>query len=432
MPFSQLTDFLQSLPEPYLIFDTNYRIISINPAFKKYCHSQDTPIIGKTCYEISHGYELPCDYSGETCPLKKSLQSGKTEHVLHMHHIPEGEEYVSIALTPIKNTNNDIIGFVEKINPLKTVKHHSPPKPEGISAPFKKMVQLLHKIASSDISVLIEGESGSGKSTAAQYIHQLSKRCTAPFTPINCSTLTERQFEEIFFGNKITIKKQTHIHASDKWNFFNEGTLFLKNISDLNSNLQAQLVHLIENNVCNWETSKTNKQNIRIIASSQNDLYAQTQNGLFRKDLYYLLNRLPIRMPSLRERVEDILFLSNRFIAQLSAIPKSLSYEAATLLQTYSFPGNIRELKNIIERACLLSDTPIITQEHLLLSPILASTNKEDIRIAKEQSLISYFGGNRKELAKTLGISERTLYRKLARIKGHIEKSRNKISHSNE
>ena len=421
MSFSQLSAFLQSLTEPHLLFDAEYRIISVNPAFRKYCNSQSS-VIGKTCYEVSHGYDLPCDRSGESCPLKKSLESGKTEHVLHMHNTPEGEEYVSIALTPIKNAQAEIIGFVEKINPLKTVRRTPSGQLKGISEPFQDMMRLLDKAASSDIAVLIEGETGSGKNAAAQYLHQSGKRCAAPFVTIDCPSLTDSQFETLFFGQKTPDRTARNTKAKGILDTVNGGTLFLNDVSDLSPYLQARIASLLETDIYSHvDTINTQKTDIRIIASSASPLRKQVEQGLFRQDLYYRLNRLPITLPALRDRPEDIPFLSRIFLNQFSdGSPPTLSDEASYALQTYVFPGNIRELKAIIERACLLCDDGIIRPGHLRL-PEEAKTGQvpESIFPSSDDDtrLLAHFKGNRKNLAKQLGISERTLYRKLAKLK---------------
>ncbi len=421
MSFSQLSAFLQSLTEPHLLFDAEYRIISVNPAFRKYCNSQSS-VIGKTCYEVSHGYDLPCDRSGESCPLKKSLESGKTEHVLHMHNTPEGEEYVSIALTPIKNSQADIIGFVEKINPLKTVRRLPSGQLKGISEPFQEMMRLLDKAASSDIAVLIEGETGTGKNAVAQYLHQSGKRCAAPFATVDCPSLTDSQFETLFFGQKSPDRTARNAKAKGILDTVNGGTLFLNNVSGLSPYLQARVASLLETNIYSHaDTINTQKTDIRIIASSSDHLQKQVEQGLFREDLYYRLNRFPITLPALRDRPEDIPFLSQIFLKHFSNdVPPTLSDEASYALQTYTYPGNIRELKAIIERACLLCDDGTIKPEHLRL-PDMAETGQtlENILIPpdSDNQLLAHFKGSRKNLAEQLGISERTLYRKLAKLK---------------
>ena len=339
-----------------------------------------------------------------------------------MHNTPEGEEYVSIALTPIKNAQAEIIGFVEKINPLKTVRRTPSGQLKGISEPFQDMMRLLDKAASSDIAVLIEGETGSGKNAAAQYLHQSGKRCAAPFVTIDCPSLTDSQFETLFFGQKTPDRTARNTKAKGILDTVNGGTLFLNDVSDLSPYLQARIASLLETDIYSHvDTINTQKTDIRIIASSASPLRKQVEQGLFRQDLYYRLNRLPITLPALRDRPEDIPFLSRIFLNQFSdGSPPTLSDEASYALQTYVFPGNIRELKAIIERACLLCDDGIIRPGHLRL-PEEAKTGQvpESIFPSSDDDtrLLAHFKGNRKNLAKQLGISERTLYRKLAKLK---------------
>ncbi len=419
-PFNELSAFLQSLPEPHILFDTEYRIISVNPAFKKYCNSADSAI-GRTCYEVSHGYDLPCDHSGETCPLRKSLESGKTERVLHMHQSPEGEEYVSIVLTPIKNQQKETIGFVEKIDPLKSIKTRKTPTLQGQSPAFQKMMGLLRKASSSDITVLLEGETGAGKKAAAHFIHETGLRCTEPFIVIDCPTLTEANFQQIFYG---TLQENNHrkpLKTKGIMDRASGGTLFLNEISELSPYLQTQMLHFLDSDIAHQpENLIAQNKDIRIIASSQQKLKKSVDRGLFRKDLYYRLNKLPITIPPLRERQEDITILAESYLKMFGVLlQRTLSPEALLSLEQYSFPGNIRELRNIIERAYLLSESTAIKATDLLIEgephePILQMPR---LTANKDKELLERFKGNRKELARYLGISERTLYRKLAHLK---------------
>lgn len=419
MPFTELHSFLEVQAEPHILFDNDYRIIAVNNAFRKYCNPQSS-VIGRTCYEVSHNYEAPCDRSGETCPLAKSRRSGKSERVLHMHHTPNGEEYVSIELTPIKNQEGDITCFVEKIEPVKIAKGQTERNSLTGKAPaFSKMMNLIEKAASSDINVLLCGESGTGKGLAAQAIHQSGKRAAKPFIVVDCSGLSEIWFESELFGQERGTPSLSGSRKKGLIDSASGGTLFLDEVSDIPLSMQARLLRLLETGTYRrLGSADPRRAGTRIIASTSRDLEKMVKKELFRADLYYRLNIFPIHVPSLRERQEDIPHLTAFLLKKIAPDKKmTLSDEAMFLLQTYPFPGNIRELRNFLERAILLAQTQEIQPEHLLLpvppnppGPVTA-TGEDDVPL---RQLITSFKGSRKTLAKMLGMSERTLYRRLS------------------
>ena len=246
MSFTELSSFLQAQTEPHILFDREYRIIAVNHAFRKYCNPQ-TSVIGRTCYEVSHNYEMPCDHSGETCPLAKSRRSGKSERVLHMHHTPEGEEYVSIELTPIKNSSGEITCFVEKIEPVKIAKGQTVKNSlTGKSPAFTKMMNLVEKAAQSDINILLYGESGTGKELVAQAIHRTGKRAAKPFIVVDCSGISEAHFESELFGQERAAHSRTGSGKKGLVDAADGGTLFLDEVGDLPLSIQSKLLHLLE------------------------------------------------------------------------------------------------------------------------------------------------------------------------------------------
>ena len=422
MSFTELSSFLQAQPEPHLLFDNQYRIIAVNQAFHKYCHSQ-TSVIGRTCYEISHNYDMPCDRSGETCPLAKSRRSGKPERVLHMHHTPDGEEYVSIELTPIKNPAGDVTCFVEKIEPVKIAKGVLEKNSlKGESPAFRSMMNLVEKAASSDINVLLCGESGTGKELAAQAIHRAGKRAAKPFIAIDCLSLSETRFESELFGHEREVYSKTASAKKGLVDAADGGTLFLDEVSDVPLTMQPKLLRLLETGTYRRPGSTAPRHvDVRFISSTSRDLYKMVQKGLFRTDLYHRLNTLPIHVPSLRERLEDIPALVAHLLEKIAPGKKrTLTNEALYRLQTYSFPGNIRELRNFLERGVLLCETGEIDTTHLLLPPVetgeTASPAVPFPTGAQLKPFLAAFRGSRKSLAEMLGVSERTLYRRLAEL----------------
>ena len=428
MSFTELSSYLQAQAEPHILFDREYRIIAVNHAFRKYCNPR-TSVIGRTCYEVSHNYEAPCDRSGETCPLAKSRRSGKTERVLHMHHTPEGEEYVSIELTPIKNASGEITCFVEKIEPVKIAKGQTVKNSfTGKSAAFTKMMNLVEKAASTDISILLYGESGTGKELLAQTIHRTGKRAAKPFIPVDCSGISDTHFESELFGQEKGAQSRTGSGKKGLVDAAEGGTLFLNEVGDLPLSIQSKLLHLLETGTYQRHGSADlRRADIRIISSTSHDLLKKASNHLFRKDLYYRLDTFPIHVPALRDRIEDIPLLITSLLKKIASEKNlTLSDEAMYLLQTYPYPGNVRVLRNFLERASLLCESHEILPEHLLIPELENSENSafsEPIfSDTKSGQLLSTFSGKRKTLAKMLGISERTLYRRLSELQQKKER----------
>lgn len=431
MPFTELASFLQAQSEPHILFDTQYRIIVVNQAFRKYCNPQ-TSVIGRTCYEVSHNYDMPCDRSGETCPLAKSRRSGKTERVLHMHHTPNGEEYVSIELTPVKNESGEITCFVEKIEPVKMAKGITERNSlQGQSPSFEHMMHQIGKAASADISILLYGESGTGKELVAQAIHRAGKRAAKPFIVVDCSGISETYFETELFGQEKGAFSKTGSAKKGLVDAADGGTLFLDEVGDLPLSMQSKLLRLLETGAYRRPGSADPRRaDIRIISATSHDLKQKADAGLFRKDLYYRLDIFPIHVPPLRDRLEDIPLLVTSLLKKMAPERNlSISPEAMYRLQTYPYPGNVRELRNFLERACLLCDDSEITPEHLLIPEDTTSVDtfgsaNPASQQARLRQILSTFSGNRKKLAAMLGISERTLYRRLAELQNIPENDR--------
>lgn len=339
-----------------------------------------------------------------------------------MHHTPEGEEYVSIELTPIKNSSGEITCFVEKIEPVKMAKGQTVKNSlTGKSAAFTRMMNLVEKAASSDINILLYGESGTGKELVAQAIHRAGKRAAKPFIVVDCSGIPETHFESELFGQERPAHSRTGSAKKGLVDAADGGTLFLDEAGDLPLSIQSKLLHLLETGAYRRHGSADlRRADIRVISATRHNLRKKAEDKLFRKDLYYMLETFPIPVPALRDRLEDIPLLIASLLKKV-APERNLtpSDEAMFLLQTYPYPGNVRELRNFLERATLLCESHEIRPEHLLIPPSENSEKPAAEQIspdAQSGQLLSTFSGKRKTLAKMLGISERTLYRRLSEL----------------
>lgn len=295
------------------------------------------------------------------------------------------------------------------------------------SRSMQEILQTVENIKDSDCNVLLTGETGVGKSLIAKIIHFTSKRQNMPFLSINCATLTEELLASELFGHErgaftgAVRTKQGLVEIADK------GTLFLDEISEMTTNLQAKLLKVIEDGEF-YRVGGTRpiRVDVRFIAATNQDVRTAIQDGRFREDLYYRLNVMEIFIPPLRERREDIEPLSNyllkKHLAEANKKVKGFSKEAMEILMNYSFPGNVRELENIIERAIILEKTDMINSESLpqtLRIFHIETFEPEKIKplseITKEyaERVVEFFGGNKSKAAEALGISRTSLWRLL-------------------
>ena len=301
----------------------------------------------------------------------------------------------------------------------------------GKSDVILKCINLARKIAPTDATVLLLGETGTGKEVFANAIHSNSKRSNKPFIAINCSAFTKDLLEGELFGHKAGAYTGATKDKKGLIELANDGTLFLDEIGELNIDLQSKLLRVLENGeFIKLGDIKTTKVNVRIIAATNRELSRSIADGSFREDLYFRLNVFTIQLPSLRERREDIEELALHFVKQYAVKENkpSLGLDEATLrlLQQHPWKGNIRELKNVIERASILSETGKILPEHLPFeiqkenrsaaeSLSLSSVEKNHI-----EKVLGYTKGNKTKAAEFLGIGLTTLYRKLEEY--HINK----------
>ncbi len=294
----------------------------------------------------------------------------------------------------------------------------------GQSPRIQASINLARRIASNDSTVLLLGETGSGKEVFANAIHQNSKRKTQPFIALNCSAFAKDLLEGELFGHKAGAFTGAAKDKKGLIEMAGGGTLFLDEIGELHIDLQAKLLRVLENGqFIKLGDTKVSTANVRIIAATNRDLATEAAEGRFREDLYYRLNVFTIPLPPLRERAEDIPLLAGMFLQQLAQkndveVP-TISPEAMSLLKKYSWKGNIRELKNVLERAIVLQDDQLILPEHLpydiqqysgtsSTAMSLAAVEQQHIR-----KILQATHWNKTRAARLLEIGLATLYRKM-------------------
>ena len=415
-----LVSFLEHEPQPMIVLDPQYNILAANTAYRRQFGSATNPFIGHKCYQISHHYDVPCDQAGEHCPMKKAQEMRGPDRVLHIHHTPRGPEHVDVELRPILDEHGVITAYVERLTLVRSASAR--PSSEGLvgrSPAFNLALAELQRVAPSMLPVLLLGESGTGKELFARAVHETSERASGPFVIVDCSGLTETLFESELFGHEkgaftgATTRKPGLVETAQG------GTLFLDEIGDVPLAMQVKLLRLIESSTYRRVGSvETHHANFRLVAATHKSLEKMMENGEFRQDLYYRISAFPIRLPPLRKRVEDIGLLANSFLQRAGSGKRRLTMDADALaeLQRLPWPGNIRELRNVLERASLFADDGVIRCKDLprksvmMPPPLPRSTPPDGDMLAQA---LATFKGTRSELAKHLGISDRTLYRRL-------------------
>ena len=425
----ELVSFIDSQPEPHILCDRHYRILAANAAYRRSV-GESQAFVGRTCFGVSHRFEAPCDQAGETCPLKQSLRSGQRERVLHLHQTPKGEAYVNIELSPIRDSEGAIVYFIEKMEPVAMARGLSHAQGlVGRSPAFQRMLEMVARVAPSEATVLLLGESGTGKELVAKAIHDASRRAEKPFVAVDCSGLAETLFESELFGHERGAFTGAVARSVGLVEAAGGGTLFLDEVGDIPLVIQVKLLRLLETGMYRRVGStEPRKADIRLVSATHRDLRAMVGNGRFRQDLYFRLNTFPVDLPALRDRATDIPLLAESLLARVAAgRDLRLADASIDLLRRYDYPGNVRELRNILERASLLCDGETIQPAHLpeeirgrrAAGSTAISTGPASLKALERQTLetrLAHHRGSRKTLAAELGISERTLYRRLKKL----------------
>lgn len=426
---TEVTGILDVIDAPAVALTLDYRILAANQAYRA-AYGDGQPMHDRTCYEVSHRIDVPCDRAGESCPLANCVKSGRKQRLLHLHHTPRGEEHVDVETHPVRDRDGEIAYVIEIMRATRTASSRTDAfKMVGRSPGFRHMLDLLNRVAPAETAVLLQGESGTGKELVARAIHDGSSRADRPFVVVECSGLTESLFESELFGHERGAFTGAHARKVGLVEAADRGTLFLDEIGDVPLGLQVKLLRLLETGTYRRVGGVEPRQaDFRLVTATHRDLYAMVQEGTFRRDLFYRISAFPIPLPALRERVEDLPLLADSLLKRLSpARAFQLTDEALEWLRDYPFPGNVRELLNLLERATLLADGQRIGPEHLAGEPgpeedgdfaddpvqtddILPLAEAERRYLAR---VAGSFPGDRDELAARLGVSRRTLYRKL-------------------
>ncbi len=441
-PSAEIITILDGYSAPSILVGADYRILAANRAYRnRYARGRNP--CQQYCHSVSHGNPMPCDQAGEQCPLQGSKATGGLQRILHVHHTPNGTEHVEVETRPIRNEAGEILYYMEILRHIGTASTDSEEiqTPIGNSPTFNHMQELVRRVAKSNVAVLLLGESGVGKELVAQEIHKASKRAQQAFVAVECSGLTESLFENELFGHEKGAFTGAYTQKIGLVEAAHGGTLLLDEIGDIPLPIQVKLLRLLETGTYRRVGSiQLEYADFRLICATHQNLDAMVKAGTLRQDLYYRISTFPIRLPALRERREDLPLLVDALLRKVNGSQGlSLHPETMSLLADYHFPGNIRELRNILERASLLVDGKIILPMHLpeecrvqqnFISPFHDTIgNHQDnleevlpLDVVEEKylrSILLKYPDAKRKIAEKLGISERTLYRKARYFRIH-------------
>jgi two-component system response regulator AtoC len=434
----ELQGLLEAHDQPFVVIDKAYRIVAVN---RRYCQvhgGSAESIVGRPCHEVSHHAARPCHENGEQCPLQTLFASGLASEVLHTH-FKDGDRTsrVRIKAHPIRGTDGRLF-LGEALYPLKA---DLPMACEdmrmvGHSAAFLNCIDNLARAAESEASILLYGESGVGKELAARFVHERSPRAKGPFIAINCAAVPENMFESELFGHERGAFTGSAAQKKGLYELADGGTLFLDEVAEIPSAQQAKLLRVLETGEFRRVGgTRTLRADVRIVSATNRNLLDSVDLGRFREDLYYRLAGIDATLPTLRERRDDIPALAEFLLARLNGEGRARCHLDKTALQKlkhYDFPGNVRELRNLLQKALVNCKDGVITAKDIQLqgevSPYLsppAAPTAMPISISASslkqverdyiQDLLSRHNGHRRLVAEQLGVSERTLYRKLKR-----------------
>jgi len=404
-------------------------ITSFNKAAEHITGFDASEAVGKHCFDI-----FRTEICNKRCALKDTL---KTQDPIENARVTiitrEGCEVpISVSTTMLKDENDNIIGAVEFFRDISEIDHLERVLERkkalndivSVNDKMQQLIALLPDISESDCSVLIEGPSGCGKELFAQVIHNLSSRKYGPYIKINCAALPANLLESELFGYEKGAFTDAKRDKPGQFCLANGGTLLLDEISEMDTSLQVKLLRVLNNGEYRpLGSAKTMRTDARVIAATNADLLSVIGEGKFRKDLYYRINVVNLKIPPLSERPEDIPLLVNHFLRifrkKTNRLVQRVSPEAMGILRKYPFPGNVRELENAIEHAFVMCHNEDIQPVHLPqnitdanletngIAPV-AQSEKKIIQEALQRNL-----GNKTKTAEELGVHRSTLWRKI-------------------
>jgi len=429
---------LESIADGVFTIDKDFRITSFNRAAAEITKFSQEEAIGQYCCEV-----FRANVCFEHCALRETLKTGVNiiNREINILNSENEEIPVSISTAVLRDAEGNFIGGVETFRDLSVIKQLTREVSKQYSfqdiiskhPSMLRLFNILPDIAQSSVSVLIHGESGTGKELVARAIHQLSFRKEQPLVVVNCGALPDTLLESELFGyvrGAFTDAKQ---NKPGRFQLADQGTLFLDEIGDISPAMQVKLLRVLQEGTFEpLGSTKTYQSDVRIIAATSRYLPSLIEQGQFRQDLYYRINVMTIDIPPLRERKDDIPLLIDHYLNHLNHTTdkqiRSVNVETMELLLKYDYPGNVRELQNILEHAVVLCKNhellPNMLPSHVaaLSSGTPHPASPPNLLELEQQTILEALkqhNWNKTQTAKALGIARTTLWRKLKASSHH-------------
>lgn len=425
---------LCSLNEGVFCVSEDWRITCFNRAAATITGVPREKALGMQCHEVFRS-----NICRETCALRYTMETGNplVNLMITITDATGKKKPVSISTALLKDKQGKIVGGVETFRDLSLVEQLRKRLEANYtfndilskSPKMQRIFDMIPVIAEGDSTVLITGESGTGKNLIARAIHNTSHRSEGPFVTVNCAAVPETLLESELFGYKAGAFTDARKDKPGRVALAKGGTMFLDEIGDIPMSLQAKLLRVLQDRVFQpLGGVEEVKADVRIVTATNQNLETLVEEGRFRTDLYYRVNVISLELPPLRERLEDVSLLADHFIAQFASLKgkdvSGISPEALSCLMTCDYRGNVRELENIIEHAFVMCPSGAIQISHLPLhlQPDTAPSTECRLKMVEsyEKELILHAlrenDWNRVKTAKSLGIHKTTLFRKIQKL----------------
>ncbi|MBT9448429.1 MAG: PAS domain-containing protein [Desulfobacterales bacterium] len=428
---------LESISDGVFTVDHKWHITSFNRAAEEITGISRSEAVGRYCWEVFRSNMCEGD-----CALRRTMKQGKSIVNTSAYIINSDKKRIPViaSTSVLRDENGTVLGGVEVFSDLSLVEELRRELDSRFqmgdmvsrSPSMQRIFKILPQVADSDSTVLILGETGTGKELLARAIHDISIRRNKPFVAINCGALPDTLLESELFGYKAgaftnAVKdKPGHFAAAEG------GTIFLDEIGDISPAFQVRLLRVLDQHKFQPLGSvKSVKADVRVIVATNKDLAGMVENGKFRQDLFYRIDVVHLELPPLRDRKEDIPLLVDKFIFRMNSLRgravTGMDREALGLLMSHDFPGNIRELENAIEHAFVLCSDGIIEQQHLPHSVIAKAaspstdhpTLQDGLKSAEARAIMDALkrnSYNRLAAARDLGMHKSTLFRKIKKL----------------